>query len=97
MKIEDLFGQLYQNQLAFSQVHFSVVWLGRSARYYSHLTAIRGQPGLATLVALEWRLRSHAAFVKGPSAVVLNELAQRLRAHIETRSILDVRRRSSSQ
>ena len=93
MKIEEIFSQLSGSKLTRSQVEFSQTWLGRSPRYYSHLLATGQEPGLATLIALETRLRrvAEATTSKGDRDL-LHELDHQVRGNIEARSITDIRR-----
>lgn len=92
MEILKIYDKLSGLHLTWSQVHFSSLWLGRSKRYFSHLLAVRREPGLATLCALEWRLRTMATRISDRDlARRLGEIAEELAAHIAWRGIVDLR------
>ncbi|WP_152529620.1 DUF6626 family protein [Aliihoeflea sp. 2WW] len=84
MDIRTIYETLNKLGYANSQVEFSRFWLGRSARYYSHLIAAGREPGLGTLVALEWRLMT---LLDGQPRIC--GLLEDLRNHISSRSITD--------
>lgn len=93
MRVLDIYTKLADAGFARSQVEFSEVWLGRSKRYYSHLVAEGREPGLATLIALEGRLRRQAGTQpESSSRNRLLEMSDELRSVIATRSVVDVRR-----
>lgn len=84
MDISAIYGILKRGGYCASQIDFSTNWLGRSPRYYSHLIASRQEPGLGTLLALEWRLSNR---LKDQPEV--RQFLRDLRSHITTRSIVD--------
>lgn len=96
MKIDEIFEEVRAQGLTKSQVEFSRIWLGRSARYYSHLVATGREPGLATLCALSWRLGQIAAPLTGDQRRSLLELQQTLIVHIERRAVTDLRHRQQA-
>lgn len=89
MEITTIYNALLASGFTRSQMEFSRIWLGRSPRYYSHLIAVKREPGLATLCAIFWRLKQ-MRFDEYP---VLLELQQQLANHIELRSIRSSRSR----
>lgn len=91
MEISKIFELLQAQGVTKSQMEFSRIWLGRSARYYSHLVATGREPGLATLCALNWRLGQIAASLKGDQRKSLLELQQTLLLYIERRAVTDIR------
>ncbi len=92
-EVREIFTQLIEARLTCSQTEFSTLWLSRSPRYYSHLVATDREPGLATLIALEMRLRRVAAATSSKGDRDLpDELSSGMRANIEARSITDIRR-----
>ncbi|WP_410170485.1 DUF6626 family protein [Aurantimonas coralicida] len=94
MQISKIYDELFEFGLTKSQIHFSTLWLGRSKRYFSHLSAIQREPGLATLCALEWRLRTVATHIGDCDlARHLGDIADELAAHIMRRGIVDLRYR----
>ncbi|WP_313664321.1 DUF6626 family protein [Shinella sp.] len=87
MKIKEIYEAMRADGLTSSQMEFSRIWLGRSARYYSHLIAVGREPGLATLCGISWRLNRMQ--LKGYP--VLLEFQQQLANEIERRAITDIR------
>jgi hypothetical protein len=83
MDIRTIYETLHDLGYTSSQVEFSKDWLGRSTRYYSHLIACAQEPGLGTLVALEWRIR-----MRLQSEPRLATTLEALRKHIDTRAIV---------
>ena len=84
--------------LAKSQLDFSRVWLGRSARYYSHLIASGRNPGVGTLVSLHWRLCNCVENLpNGADRMQLRQLCDELQAHIKTKAVAGIRWRASDQ
>lgn len=91
MKIKDIYEDMRIAGLTNSQMEFSRIWLGRSARYYSHLVAVGREPGLATLCGIAWRLKR----MQLDEYPALLEFQQQLANEIERRAITDVRRHRS--
>lgn len=58
MRIQEVFEMLVSLHLVRSQMEFSQLWLGRSARYYSSMLARQHQPSVGTLTGLLFRLRN---------------------------------------
>lgn len=97
MDIEDIYERMRELGLAKSQMQFSAIWLGRSPRYYSHLMAIGRQPGLATLIGLEWRLEQLLECLSGTRRTAILDLKQTLARHCDRRAITDITRPRSGQ
>lgn len=91
MKIKDIYEAMRAEGLTNSQMEFSRIWLGRSARYYSHLMATQREPGLATLCGISWRLRR----MQLKDCPVLLDFKLQLAKEIERRAITDIRRHRS--
>lgn len=91
MKIKDIYEDMRATGLTNSQMEFSRIWLGRSARYYSHLVAVGREPGLATLLAIAWRLKR----MRLGEYPTLLEFQRKLAKEIERRAITDIRRHRS--
>ena len=97
MDIQDVYRRLQELGLVGSQVEFSRLWLGKSARYYSSLLARQHQPSLGTLTALQHRIRRTLEFTDAGSSPPLASLLARLDADVAKRIVCDgVIRRSGS-
>lgn len=88
MKISAVFETFRACGLTSSQIDFSTVWLGRSARYYSHLIATHREPGLGTLCGISWRL-GRMSLQRYPAML---DLKQQLEQEIARRAITDRKR-----
>lgn len=84
MDIRTIYETLNKLGYAKSQVEFSRFWLGRSARYYSHLLATGREPGVGTLSALEWRL---STFLSEQEDVA--HMRSAIRASVTRRSVIE--------
>lgn len=89
MLVREIYRTLRVCGLARSQVEFSRTWLGRSPRYYSHLIAVRREPGLSTLCAVVWRLETFLRRAGDKPDRDILHLKQALASHIEVRALTD--------
>lgn len=89
MDIQDVYRTLQQLGLVRSQIEFSRLWLGKSARYYSSILARQQQPSLGTLTTLQFRLRNTLAHINDPGAesAIFSSL-NRLDKHVILRTIV---------
>ena len=88
MRIQDIYRALNELGLVRSQMEFSRIWLGKSARYYSSLLSRQQEPSVGTLTALLFRLRNtlaHTSEVQARSTVSM--LIERLNNYIALRVI----------
>ena len=86
MRAQEIYAAMVRLQLVQSQLEFSRVWLGRSARYYSSIIARRQQPGLGTIYALLFRLRNTVLCMRETSTrSALVVLIQQLDGHLALR------------
>lgn len=89
MRIQDIYRALNELGLVRSQMEFSRLWLGRSARYYSSLLARQQEPSVGTLSGLLFRLRNILAHTNEVGArTTIFSLIQRLEKHVGLRSII---------
>lgn len=98
MKIQEVFQVLFDLGLVRSQMEFSRIWLGKSARYYSSLLARQQQPSVGTLTGLLFRLRNiwaHTNEVEARTAIFL--LIERLESLVALRSITSSKMSSGHQ
>lgn len=91
MEIEVIYRTLTKLGLVRSQVEFSRVWLGRSARYYSSMLAGKHRPGLGTLSALLFRLRRVQSTLADPrTEAAIAEVSDRLERYVALRAICNI-------
>ena len=89
MPINEIYQALHTLGLVSSQVEFSRLWLGKSARYYSSLLARQHQPSLGTLGALQHRIRRTLEFTEAGASIPLATLLTRLDAEVARRIVCD--------
>ncbi|WP_407060019.1 DUF6626 family protein [Devosia epidermidihirudinis] len=90
MHIEEIYRTLSEQGLVRSQMEFSRLWLGRSARYYSSMLARQHQPSVGALAGLLFRLRNvHAHTTEARSRKSISLLIQELERHLADRIVFD--------
>ncbi len=92
MNVSEIYLTMRELGLAGSQVQFSIVWLGRSPRYYSQLVATGRQPSVGALLGLANRLGRMAPSLLSGRRHAMLDLKQALDSHCERRELLAVRR-----
>ena len=93
MNVSEIYDTMRELGLTGSQVQFSTVWLGRSARYYSQLVATGRQPSVGALLGLSVRLDRIARSMKPDDGSAVRDLVSSLGGHYERREMVAVRRR----
>lgn len=92
MNVSEIYDSMRAMGLAGSQVQFSTVWLGRSARYYSQLIASGREPSVGALLGLANRLGRMAPSLRPDTHHAMLDLKRVLDEHCERRELFAVRR-----
>lgn len=95
MKITDVYARLKRENIVRSQWEFSIIWLNRSPRYYSHLIAVDREPGVATLIGLADRIRKIGSGLSLERRDRLLSMAEQIDANCRIRAVTDLHRRGS--
>lgn len=91
MVVSDVYSALKQERIVGTQAQFSLLFMGKSPRYYSYLLAANREPSIETAYALAVRLDMLAQRLsqmgKHSKAVAVGELAVLMHENVKMRSL----------